>query len=173
MDDYQNKWGRLSIKKSHPDDPDEIAPYLRFNDKRECMIMGIEPLAALREPLAIDGAKTYTIFIDDTPIGMCGTVPVTESTARVWLLGTGAINANFRPFLRACKPVIKVLQDSFEEIENFVPVDHHETIMWLSWCGFIFDEEVYEIHGHYMMRFVRCIKQKNNVYSFPIRPVMH
>lgn len=165
--------GRLSLIKSRPDDPDLIAPYLRLNDKRECLIMGLDPLEALREPLAIDGAETYTIRFDDDPIAMCGTVPFSETEARVWMLGTGGINNNFRPFLRGCKEVIRILQSRYELIENYVPVDHHDTIMWLSWCGFTFDDDLFEVNGHMMMRFVRCINQKNNVYYLQQRPVMH
>ena len=48
--------GRLSLTDSRPDDAYDIAPYLRFQDKRECLIMGLEPLEALAEPLTIDGA---------------------------------------------------------------------------------------------------------------------
>jgi hypothetical protein len=165
--------GRLSLIKSRPEDADELAPYLRLNDKRECLIMGLEPLEALREPLAIDGAFTYTIRFDENPIAMCGTVPVTDDTARVWMLGTGGINNNFRPFLRGCKEVIRILQGNYDMVENFVPVDHTDTIMWLSWCGFTFDDDLFEVNGHMMMRFVRCINQKNNVYYLQQRPVMH
>jgi len=57
-------------------------------------------------------------------------------------------------------------------IENFVPEDHQDTIMWLTWCGFTFDKETYNVHGHNMLRFVRCREQQNNVYYLK-RPVMH
>ena len=35
------------------------------------------------------------------------------------------------------------------------------------------DEHLHEINGHTMMRFVRCINQKNNVYYLQQRPVTH
>lgn len=173
MDNVLRRVGRLSLIKSRHQDPEQIAPYLRFDDKRECFIFGLDPLTALREPLSISGAKTYTLRCDDTPIAMCGTVPLDEETARVWLLGTGGINANFRTFLRECKWVADLLQDNYRVMENFVPIDHEETISWLSWCGFTFDEQLYEINGHSMMRFVRCKNPKNNVYYLEKRPVMH
>ena len=135
--------------------------------------MGLEPLEALAEPLTINGAKTYTIKYDDRSIAMCGTVPVDNETGRVWMLGTGAINSNFRPFLRGCKEVIQLLQGNYKVVENYVPVDHHETIMWLRWWGFVVAEHLHEINGHTMMRFVRCINQKNNVYYLQQRPVTH
>jgi hypothetical protein len=165
--------GRLSLIKSRPHHAEEIADSLRFYDKRECMIWGFTPLEALTEPFAVDGSRTYTIKFDDNPIAMCGAVPIDEHQGRVWMLGTGGVNNNFRPFLRGCREVIKILQGDFHTIENFVPVDHHETIMWLSWCGFTFDEETYEINGHAMMRFVRCSVRQNNVYYLNQRPVMH
>lgn len=173
MADELVRVGRLSLIKSRPHHAEEISESLRFHDKRECMIWGFTPLEALTEPFAIDGSRNYTIRFDDRPIAMCGTVPIEEYQGRVWMLGTGAVNNNFRPFLRGCKEVINILQGDFHTIENFVPVDHHDTIMWLSWCGFTFDDETYEINGHAMMRFVRCRVRQNNVYYLNQRPVMH
>lgn len=165
--------GRLSLIEGRPHHAEEIADSLRFHDKRECMIWGLPPIEALTEPFAIRGSRIYTIKMDDRPIAMCGVVPLEEGQGRVWMLGTGAVNNNFRPFLRGCKKVIEILQGDLDSIENFVPVDHHETIMWLSWCGFTFDEETYEMNGHIMMRFVRCRERQNNVYYLNQRPVMH
>ena len=173
MADELMRVGRLSLVKSRPEHAEAIADSLRFFDKRECMIWGFTPLEALTEPFAIDGARNYTIRYDKRPIAMCGIVPTEDNQARVWMLGTGAINNNFRPFLRGCKGVIDILQGDLDSIENFVPVDHHETIMWLSWCGFVFDDKTYEMNGHMMMRFVRCRERQNNVYYLNQRPVMH
>jgi len=156
--------GRLSLVKGAPEHAESVAERLRFNDRRECMIYGLEPLAALTEPFAAPISRTYTIKHDDESIAMCGVVEQDNKSARVWMLGTGGVNTNFRQFLRGCREVIDILQGKYETLENFVPVDHHETIMWLSWCGFVFDEELYEINGHTMMRFVRCTVQQNNVY---------
>ena len=75
--------------------------------------------------------------------------------------------------LSECKWVADLLQDNYRVMENFVPIDHEETISWLTWCGFTFDEQLYEINGHSMMRFVRCKNPKNNVYYLEKRPVMH
>lgn len=165
--------GRLSLVKSLPDHAEQIADNLRLFDKRECYIHGLSPIEALTEPLAVSKSKTYTIKLDHKPIAMCGTVPQDVNSARVWMLGTSDINNNFRPFLRGCKPVINLLQANYSLIENFVPADHHDTIMWLSWCGFVFDETIYELHGHNMMRFVRCKSHHNDVIAELIRPVMH
>jgi len=159
--------GRLSLVKSTPQHAETISDSLRFNDRRECMIYGATPLEV------ITGAKTFTLKLDNDPIAMTGSVPIEEEHGRIWMLGTGAVNNNFRPFLRGCRPVIDLLQEDYESLENYVPIDHHDTIMWLSWCGFTFDEGIYEICGHSMMRFVRCVNEKNNVYYLDKRPVMH
>jgi hypothetical protein len=130
------------------------------------------PLEALLEPFTVTNNKTYAIKFEETVIALCGTVPVTDNIGRVWMLGTGGINQNWRVFLRGCKPAIEILQDEYYMIENFVPEDHQDTIMWLTWCGFTFDKEIYNVHGHNMLRFVRCREQQNNVYYLK-RPVMH
>lgn len=173
MADELARVGRLSLVKGRPHHAEQIADSLRFFDKRECMIWGLPPLEALTEPFAVQGSRIYTICFDKRPIAMCGVVPTEERQGRVWMLGTGAINNNFRSFLRGCKEVINILQGDLESIENFVPIDHHETIMWLSWCGFTFDDVYYEINGHMMMRFVRCSVRQNNVYYLNQRPVTH
>ena len=173
MDKELMRIGRLSLTKSKPEHAEAICDSLRFNDQRECMIYGATPLEALTEPLVISGAKTFTLKLDNNPIAMTGNVPIDEDHGRIWMLGTGGINKNFRPFLRGCKPVIDLLQEGYLSLENYVPIDHHETIMWLSWCGFVFDESTYEMCGHSMMRFVRCVNEKNNVYYLDKRPVIH
>jgi len=165
--------GRLSLIKSLPYHAEKIADYLRRPDMRECWISDLSPMEALTEPLVIHGAVTYTITFDGVVSGMVGTVPLDNDTARVWLLGTDGITNNFRPFLRACKPAMELLQANYSVLENFVPADHHDTIMWLSWCGFTFDQEMYEIYGHTFMRFERCAVDKNDVIGELSRPVMH
>jgi hypothetical protein len=131
MDKELMRIGRLSLVKSTPQHAETISDSLRFNDRRECMIYGATPLEALTEPLVITGAKTFTLKLDNDPIAMTGSVPIEEEHGRIWMLGTGAVNNNFRPFLRGCRPVIDLLQKDYESLENYVPIDHHDTIMWL------------------------------------------
>lgn len=165
--------GRLSLIKSLPEHAERVADNMRKADVRECYIHNLTPLEALTEPMVIDGAVTYTLRLDETPIGMCGSVPIDDTHGRIWLLGTNAINYNFRPFLRGCRPTIQLLQGHYASVENFVPADHHDTIMWLSWCGFTFDQSMYEIHSHTFMRFERCAVDKNDGIGELSRPVMH
>lgn len=173
MADELIRVGRLSLIKSLPEHAEKISSNMRKADVRECYIHNLTPLEALTEPFGYKNSITYTIRLDKIPIGMCGTVPIHGNKARVWMLGTDDITHSFRPFLRGCRPVIDLLQATYYSIENFVPVDHHETIMWLSWCGFDFDSNVYDISGHTFMRFVRCAIDKNNVMDELTRPVMH
>lgn len=172
MDKEVGRIGRLSLVEGRLEHARMICDSLRLFDARECLIHGVTPLEALTEPFEIKGSVTYSIKYDDVVIAMCGTVPIEGDVARVWMLGTGGINEHYRIFLRGCSKAIDILQSNYSIIENFVPVDHSDTIMWLSWCGFVFDEEFYQINGHTMMRFVRCEKKENNVYYLE-RPVMH
>lgn len=172
MDEEVGRIGKLSLVQGTVDHARMIADSLRMFDTRECLIYGMTPLEALLEPFTVTNNKTYAIKFEETVIALCGTVPVTDSIGRVWMLGTGGINQNWRVFLRGCKPAIEILQDKYYMIENFVPEDHQDTIMWLTWCGFTFDKEIYNVHGHNMLRFVRCREQQNNVYYLK-RPVMH
>ena len=104
------KVGRLSLVEAVFQDLHEIKDRLRFHDVRECYIHGSSPEQALADPFVIRGAKTYSIKLDDRVIGMCGTVPLDETSARVWMLGTQEIDDNWRAFIRGTKEVVRILQ---------------------------------------------------------------
>tara|TARA_R100000951_G_scaffold29283_1_gene25395 strand:+ start:14758 stop:15279 length:522 start_codon:yes stop_codon:yes gene_type:complete len=167
------KKDRLSLVEGRLEHADYLKDNLRIEDIRECYIHGMTPEYALTDPFDTFNAVTYTLKFDDEVIAMCGTVPVDSKTARVWMLGSSSIEDNFMGFLRGCKRVINLLQAQYESIENYVPVDHEHTIMWLQWCGFQVDTNMYEVSGHTMVRFVRCINSENNVYYLTKRPVTH
>jgi len=167
--------GRLSLVNATVDHAEQIADHLRLPDRIECMIHGVHPLEALTEPLVVEGARNYSLKVDDDCIAMCGVVPIDEMgySGRAWFLGTGGVNVHFRTFIRGCKDVVDLLQGEYEQIENVVPATSHDTIMWLSWCGFMFEEETYFVNNQAMIRFVRCKNPKNNVYYLDKRPVVH
>lgn len=165
--------GRLSLRDAAITDVAEIKDKLRFDDARECLIFGLTPEQALTEPFEDPFAKTYTITLDDVPVGMCGTVPTEDNHGSVWMLGTEEISKNKFSFMKGCAEVIDILQGNFDVIGNIVPVDHINTINWLSWCGFTFNSELDSFNGHLMLAFTRYAKQKNNVINLYTRPVMH
>lgn len=171
-DIYVNR-GRLYLANASPNDALSIKDSLRFNDARECFIFGLTPEEALLEPFLDNNSKNYTIFFDDMPIGMCGTNKLEDNIGSVWMLGTEQITQNKFSFLKGCPDVVDILQDDFESITNYVPVDHYETIQWLSWMGFIIKEDVYNMNGHMMFKFERFAKRKNNVINLYTRPVTH
>lgn len=98
--------GRLSLIKSRPHDAEFIADDLRLHDLRECLIHGLQPLEALTEPFAVDGAHTYTLMLDETPIGMCGTVPIEDSGAKY---GYSALTELQITFVPSCVVAQKLL----------------------------------------------------------------
>lgn len=165
--------GKLSLVDAKIEHVDEIKDRLRFPDVRECLIHGVSPTQALTDPFYVLGARNFSIRFDEKIIGMCGTVPIDNSHARVWMLGTEDIDENWISFLKGSRKVVDILQGTYQKIENFIPIDHDHTIMWLQWCGFELDENMYEVSSHSMVRFIRCKKTKNNVYYLPTRPVMH
>lgn len=163
----------LSLVYAKKEDAYEIKDRLRFPDMRECLIHGVTPEQALTDPFFIVGSRTFSIKLDDKIIGMCGTVPIDSKNARVWMLGTDDILDNWRIFVRGTRKAVDILQGDYETIENFIPIDHEHTIMWLLWSGFELDEKAYEVSSHSMVRFTRCKKTQNNVYYLRPRPVMH
>lgn len=173
MADEFARYGKLSLVNAVAEDAKKIKDELRFADIRECLIQGFTPSEALTDPFFVTGARNFAIKYDDRTVGICGTIPISPKNARVWMLGTDEITMNWIPFLKGSRPVVDILQGQYEMVENFVPIDHTHTIMWLQWCGFDFDEQLYDVSNHTMMRFFRCKKDKNNVYYLTKRPVMH
>jgi hypothetical protein len=162
----------LSLHHATMQDVLDIYDNLRPNDIKECEIFGFTPLDALSHVFEIEGHYTYALKKDNVCIAMCGTVPLEEGRGSVWMLGTEGINTYAKPFVRKCKEVITLLQGDYDIIENICPVGHDETIMWLSWCGFVFHEQREDVNGYEMLRFVRCKDEKSQAY-YTQRPVYH
>tara|TARA_A100001015_G_scaffold263831_1_gene311064 strand:+ start:207 stop:728 length:522 start_codon:yes stop_codon:yes gene_type:complete len=173
MVDELARVGRLSLTNATVEDAKSIKDHLRYHDIRECLIHGLTPSEALNDPFFILGSRNFSIKLEDKVIGICGTVPIDPKTARVWMLGTDEIMEHWFSFLKGSRKVVEILQGEYQLVENFVPVDHTHTIMWLQWCGFDFDDNLYDVANHTMIRFTRCKKSKNNVYYLTKRPVMH
>jgi len=150
-----------------------VAEKMRPHDIRECAIHMLSPIEALTIPLETEGTKNYTVMHNDTPIGMCGTVATEDNQARVWLLGTTDIDANYFNFAKSSRVGVEFLQGTYDLIENYVPIDHHHTIMWLAWSGFVVLDERLILNGHELLRFVRCNSVQFSVYNTSNRPVIH
>ena len=177
MDRVLFQSGETKIVESILEHAPPIADKMRFSDKRECKIMGCSPLQALIVPMLDKTSYNLTIIHKDNPVGICGVVDVTHDPdmriGRIWFLATDELETFKSKFLRWCPVVIEELSQGFDYVENIVPVDNHNTVEWLKFCKFSFNEKTVEIEGHEFFHFVRCVSEKGNVNSKTLRPVMH
>jgi hypothetical protein len=113
----------------------EIVPLLRLADVAEISAnSGVSPTEALTVGLEL-GA--YTGRFDNGDIGcMLGAHEVPDYGTYVWLLGTNAIRANTREFLRDAADFLEYLEPpsgvlwTLSDARNTL---HHR---WLEWSGF-------------------------------------
>ena len=58
-----------------------------------------------------------------------------------WLLGTDAIRAVQREFLRQSRSWVRRMHRDFERLENHVHAANKLSIRWLRWCGFVVEDK--------------------------------
>ena len=148
--------GRIDIVEAISSDAEHLQNTLRPTDIRECQIHGVTPFKALHLPFKENRHHTLTAMVNDIPICMFGTVPIRQDVGSVWLLGNDLLEKNHVSFLKASKEMIELVQTHYPIIENVVPADHHKTIEWLMWLGFVFHTEPVIINSYACLRFVRC-----------------
>lgn len=137
------------IKDAAPKHIPAIAAAMREVDRREVWAShGHTPEEALRTSLAAS-VLAWTCFVRGVPAFMWGVAVDAEhcATGRPWLLGTDAINAVGRQFLKQSRAYIETMQEPFERLENIVHADNTLSLRWLRWCGFIIGRETVERGG--------------------------
>ena len=139
----------------------ELQHKLRLTDLRECMIGGSTPWRALHLPLSIKKAETFSVLSpSDETICMFGTVPVSNKdgikTGSIWLLGSYELDKYSKTWLRLTESVFDYFQNTYDVLENVVPVDHKKTIRWLKYAKCMFAQQETLINGFPCVRFVRC-----------------
>ena len=156
----RDSYGPLKVKRATATHAGKLQHHLRVTDLRECMIHGATPWRALHYPLTVEGASTYSIMLDRTPICMGGIVPIDVASetriASIWMLGSNLIEEHPKNFHKAIKDLLNMYQLEWDILENVVPLDHSRTIRWLDSLGFHFAVNPTVVNGFTVLRFVRC-----------------
>mgnify|MGYP003629481905 FL=1 len=154
--------GDVKIVKATIEHAGYLQNYLRQSDVRECMVYGATPWRALHIPFKQKNAMIYTGLYKDEPACMFGVSPFDDTKeiygGSIWMLASYTIEKHPRKFLSASKKMCDYMVDSYDYVENVVPVDHERTIRWLDWLGFQFSSEPVSVNGYQCYRFVRCAK---------------
>lgn len=120
---------------------DHVAPIacrMREADRQEVMASsGATPHRALMFSIE-KSSVAWTALVDGQPEVMFGVgdLNVLTATGAPWLLGTDAVDRNFRLFLRQSVSWRGKLLDRYSVLRNFVDDRNEVSKRWLSWLGF-------------------------------------
>lgn len=111
---------------------------LRRADREEIdALTGRDPQAMLAESVA-RSASAWAGRADGALVCLFGVVPVslTGVTGIPWLLGSDAVAAYGRPFLRRNRAYVRAMLRDFPVLANVVDARNAVSIRWLRWLGF-------------------------------------
>ncbi|WP_313609244.1 hypothetical protein [Rhizobium sp.] len=121
---------------------DVIAPRMREADKEEVFAaVGRGPASALLHSLRRSDFA-YTVEFDGIPETMfgCGTTNIIANVGAPWLLGTHAIEAHYRHFLRGSLYWVREMRQRYKLLQNVVDDRNEVSKRWLEWMGFTLSE---------------------------------
>jgi len=139
----------IAIIKARPDHIREIAGRMRAADREEVFAAsGRSPLSALSFSYR-HSSEVWTALFDGRPEVMWGVgdISILTGIGAPWLLGTDAVERNFRGFLRISRDWPAQLLGRYRLLRNLVDARNTISIRWLKWLGFRLFEPV-EINGH-------------------------
>lgn len=116
----------------------ELAPNMRFEDKREVATMsGHTPEQSLCLAYLSSGIDCRSI-IDSygRVVGMYGASQVDTNVGQVWMLGSKGLLKISREFLRQSKIEVNKMNTKYNLLCNFIDSRNEIHIRWIRWCGF-------------------------------------
>lgn len=133
-----------------------IAARMRPADAAEVMASsGKSPHDALMFSF-LKSSIAWTALVDGRPEVMFGAADlnVLTSTGAPWLLGTDAVDRNYRLFLRQSLNWREQLSQRYSVLRNFVDDRNEVSKRWLSWMGFtLFDPIPIGVNGEMFRMF--------------------
>lgn len=140
---------RIEIVPAKPSHIRTIASRMREADRDSALAgSGRSPIAALTFSYR-KSACCWTAILDGRPELMWGVGEISASAGvgAPWLLGTDAVEENFRAFLRASYEWPSQLLRQYPVLRNFVDARNTVSVRWLEWLGFRLLDPV-EFRGH-------------------------
>lgn len=139
----------IQIIRAKPSHIRTIAARMRTADREEVLAAsGRSPLAALAYSFR-KSSCCWTAVIDGRPELMWGVgdINILAGVGAPWLLGTDAVEENFRVFLRVSSNWPAQLLQRYSVLRNFVDARNTVSVRWLEWLGFQLLDPV-EFRGH-------------------------
>ena len=130
---------RSHFKLTTLEDIKYLAPRLRQEDKQEILAgSGLIPYYALLNGFQ-NSVIVFTIFNPkNKPVGIFGVDDLGNGVGGIWLLATKDLATIKIAFLKQCREVVKVLNQKYKILWNYVDCRNEVHIKWLKWCDFKF-----------------------------------
>lgn len=147
---------RIEIIPAAMDHVAKIAERMRPADVAEVLASsGKSPYEALMFSLT-GSAQAWTAALDGQPEVMFGVADLNILTGlgAPWLLGTDAVERNYRQFLRRSLSWREQLSERYDVLRNFVDDRNEVSKRWLAWMGFtLFDPIPVGVNGEMFRMF--------------------
>lgn len=136
----------------------EVASRPRSADVEELWAAGrLTPLEAVQ--MGQRFGEAYIGMVDGEPVCAFGVTPISalSGLGAPWMVGSTALDAHFRGFLRGCGPVVRAMLSQWPRLVNYVDARNLRAVKWLKWLGFIILPPV--PYGHDGLPFHPFIKE--------------
>lgn len=147
---------KLTFSEITEEDIQFVADNMRKSDRDEVMASNnYTSRECLDESIKISHFA-YTVKFDDTPVMIFGLVkPSALSDIGVpWALGTDGVFNGTREFLKRSVVLRDMMLEECSMLTNHVHCDNRQSIRWLKWLGFKFDDPApYGVNNELFMRF--------------------
>lgn len=154
----------ICIKKATMQDALFVSKNLRDTDKRELKRAGqYDYEQAVLESVRVS-PFAFAALEEGVLLCVFGMLPdgVLSARARVWMLGTQAINDNKKGFVKTCRTVIDGMLDIYPILYNIVDANYPQAIRLLEFLGASFGGKITLDTGAPFLFFE--IRRTNHVY---------
>lgn len=134
----------VRIVSAKPEHIDIIAPRMREADRLEIQAAsGKTPREALEFSIGRSDIA-HTVLFGDEPAAMFGVgyVNIINGIGAPWLLGTDAVERNYRHFLRGSRWWRDRMLERYAVLTNLVDDRNTVSKRWLSWLGFSLSDPI-------------------------------
>lgn len=130
---------KAAVRRAVESDIAVILSDLRSSDAAEMAALGTTAEDAMRMGLSMSD-WSMTGMLDGDPVCMFGVAPQNYllGFGTPWMLATTRIESAQVAFLRACRPVVQRMCETYPSLSNVVHADNVMAIRWLRWLGFTF-----------------------------------
>lgn len=132
-----------------------MAPHVRPADVDEAYAASGLPIERALADSVRFSSHAWAGTVDGEVACIFGVAPVNLLAGKgaPWLLGTELIERHAIAFLRRNRSYIRIMLSMYNHLENHVDCRNAQSIQWLRWLGFTFDEPA--PYGHLRMPFMR------------------